>query len=339
MMDDINLTPEISDEELERQNETYEEMMRAFEARTKPQSETRDESSAAEPHEYTDEERKAYGERKREERSELFNLMDSSTAEAAQSRDGMAEFLNVAANFPNMGTGNLMLIYAQRPEATQLRTYDDWQRSGNAVKKGAAAIRLFSEGREYEAPDASVRQSFSEVKSYFDAADTVKHPTPSKPTVDHAAILKSLLYSCPQAIKPDADVGIDAFYDEEDNIIRVLPGQELPKMVRGIIRESSIASLMQTYDDRLLADFPACAAAYIYCKRNKIGVSDIELPIERLEGLSPKDIRSIITEARRSAASIERQIARGQKRVENAKNTSGEGHEPPQRNQHDRHER
>jgi DNA primase len=52
-----------------------------------------------------------------------------------------------AERFASLGFWNTMLIWAQRPEATDLHDYDGWKRLGRQVNRGEHGIRLIRRGR------------------------------------------------------------------------------------------------------------------------------------------------------------------------------------------------
>lgn len=55
------------------------------------------------------------------------------------------EYLNVMSRFHNYSCNNLMLIYMQYPQATNIAGYESWKRSFNRhVKKGEKAIKIIA---------------------------------------------------------------------------------------------------------------------------------------------------------------------------------------------------
>lgn len=53
-------------------------------------------------------------------------------------------YLDVAARFHQYSAGNLLLILAQRPDASQVAGYRGWQRLGRQVRKGEQGIRILA---------------------------------------------------------------------------------------------------------------------------------------------------------------------------------------------------
>ena len=67
--------------------------------------------------------------------------------EALRESEAWARFLDFAQSFHRYSLGNLLLIFAQRPEATHVAGYRTWQKLNRQVRKGERGIRIFG-GRE-----------------------------------------------------------------------------------------------------------------------------------------------------------------------------------------------
>lgn len=67
--------------------------------------------------------------------------------EALRDTAAWQRFLDFSRAFHQYSLGNLLLILAQSPEATQVAGYRTWQKLGHQVRKGERGIRIFG-GRE-----------------------------------------------------------------------------------------------------------------------------------------------------------------------------------------------
>ena len=54
------------------------------------------------------------------------------------------EYLQVQARFHKYSAGNVMLIMAQRPDASRVAGYNRWKELGRYVKKGERGIAIFA---------------------------------------------------------------------------------------------------------------------------------------------------------------------------------------------------
>lgn len=91
-------------------------------------------------------------EQKRAEMEELHNTL---TAAVEQLRDSetWTAYLRFARSFHRYSFANLLLIWAQRPEATQVAGYRAWQAKGRQVRKGERGIRIYGTGTVKVAAD------------------------------------------------------------------------------------------------------------------------------------------------------------------------------------------
>jgi antirestriction protein ArdC len=81
-----------------------------------------------------------------EERHQEAEHLDDSIAiqlEALTSTDGWATFLALATGFHHYSLNNLLLIMSQRPTATRVAGFRQWQARGRQVRKGETGIRIF----------------------------------------------------------------------------------------------------------------------------------------------------------------------------------------------------
>ena len=91
-------------------------------------------------------------EQKRAEMEELHNTL---TAAVEQLRDSetWTAYLRFARSFHRYSFANLLLIWAQNPEATQVAGYRAWQAKGRQVRKGERGIRIYGTGTVKVAAD------------------------------------------------------------------------------------------------------------------------------------------------------------------------------------------
>lgn len=90
-----------------------------------------------------------------EQRREEAEQLQASIAEQVEQLRGSeawTRFLQFAAAFHNYSINNVLLILAQRPEATHVAGYKTWQKLGRQVVKGQRGIRIFG-GRDVTTTD------------------------------------------------------------------------------------------------------------------------------------------------------------------------------------------
>src|SRR5919202_513039 len=64
--------------------------------------------------------------------------------QAIQTSEDFQRYLRTAANFHQYSPNNVLLILAQKPDATRVAGYTTWQALGRQVKKGEKAIYIFA---------------------------------------------------------------------------------------------------------------------------------------------------------------------------------------------------
>jgi len=79
----------------------------------------------------------------RRERAEQMQAQIAAQVEAMAESTGWREWLDYLANFHSYSLRNILLIAAQRPDATQVAGFRKWQELGRQVRKGEKAIRIF----------------------------------------------------------------------------------------------------------------------------------------------------------------------------------------------------
>ena len=111
-----------------------------------------------------------WAQKKNEERSELYEFLDIATRDAISSPESFKEYLDMMVKMDMFSPSNALLIYAQFPQATNVRTFDEWKDKKVSVNKGEEAIAIL-ESNTYEKADGTQANSYS-VKKVFDVQQT-----------------------------------------------------------------------------------------------------------------------------------------------------------------------
>jgi antirestriction protein ArdC len=99
--------------------------------------------------------------------------------EGIQSSDAFRAYLTAQARFHHYSWGNVLLILAQRPDATRVAGYRTWQSLDRQVKRGEKAIRIIApayykkkERDEQTGEDIEKQVPFFRSASVFDVSQT-----------------------------------------------------------------------------------------------------------------------------------------------------------------------
>lgn len=84
-------------------------------------------------------------EQKRAEMEELHDRL-AAAVEALRDSETWAAYLRFCAGFHRYSFSNLLLIWAQCPEASKVAGYRAWQAKGRQVRKGERGIRIYGTG-------------------------------------------------------------------------------------------------------------------------------------------------------------------------------------------------
>ena len=128
---------------------------------------------------------KAQWQAQTEERTAALLEQLEAGVQAIQTGDDFKHYLQTAAKFHSYSANNVLLVLAQRPDATRVAGYKTWQALGRQVRKGERAIYIFAP-RPYlvrekdEAGDEEARQvlAFRSV-AVWDISQTDGQPLPA----------------------------------------------------------------------------------------------------------------------------------------------------------------
>ncbi|MCL6477079.1 MAG: ssDNA-binding domain-containing protein [Peptococcaceae bacterium] len=161
----------------------------------------------------------------------LFERLKEGVQEVVAS-GRIAEMFAFWSRFHKYSFGNVLLIFAQKPEATLCAGYKAWQKMGRHVKKGEKGIAIFApltykqEVIDEETGDTVTRTRLGgfRVVHVFDVSQTEGEPLPGQ---DNAAMA-------------DTQAGRDLF----DRLVEAAGGMGIPVM------EERIAGAAKGYYDR-----------------------------------------------------------------------------------------
>ena len=127
----------------------------------------------------------------------------------------MQAFLTMLAKFHRYSFGNIMLILAQRPDATQVAGYRAWQGLGRQVRKGEKGITIIAPmmlNKESEAGSDPEKVLRFRATSVFDLAQTDGEELPAPTTMqgtpgEHLARLRDFVISLGISLDTETDLG------------------------------------------------------------------------------------------------------------------------------------
>ena len=238
-----------------------------------------------------------YRERKQAERQELFAMLDEASKEAVSSDEAFNQYIRLQARL-NYTVANSLLIFLQKPDAAELREFDDWKARGAHIRKNSKAIKILephiARTREGEAFTAF------QPKRVLDISQTTALPENRRKEevsdkVKFFAIM-GISKAKVEAVETHT-FGEDVFYDDKQNTIYLRKGLEREAFLKGLIREEVKAAVFEQHgaENPEIQNFQAACGAYLI--QREYGLADRDARIfvpESLKNMEPKEIRKVL---------------------------------------------
>ena len=145
-----------------------------------------------------EDEAKAWAKKAKEKREAAFAMIQE-TAESIFKSTGkmkLIDYLIVQSNFPDYTVRNCLLVSAQRPGATMLRSFDGWRDLGDRIiiKKKSVGITVIEPGEEYVRRDGTVGRYYN-TRTLFDISQIQGYdPEPITEEIDINGKLTTLFH-------------------------------------------------------------------------------------------------------------------------------------------------
>lgn len=233
-----------------------------------------------------------YSELKRQEKAEVFDLLSAATQKLIRP-EGLKAYADKQAQLFRHSVSNVLLIMEQDPEATWVRTYDDWKADGVAVLKGEAGLRTLGSYR-FQKEDGTIGMG-SKVVKMFDVKQTaIKDFDIEGPGYRKVPEVITGIYPASVEVQ-DLPNGELAVYDPDDRLIRVKEGLDPMTKMFVVTREVSMYHLADFHEngrEETMAE--AELAAYILVKHYGFDTPDVDFSklTETYPGKEEKAVRA-----------------------------------------------
>ena len=114
--------------------------------------------------------REEYAAQKKAEREELWTRIDALTADVFKDGSSLRGFLDFTAQCSPERIENLLLFHSDAPEATWLKTFDEWKQAGRSVRGGEVGYTALI-GQDYTREDGTAASGYY-VGKKFDVSQT-----------------------------------------------------------------------------------------------------------------------------------------------------------------------
>lgn len=258
-----------------------------------------------------------YAQNIKDRRDRLYAIAATQTDKTISSPTLYLEYLNMQSHFHQYTPTNVLLILAQSPQATEIRSFAKWQENKCYIRKGEKGFDILEPGKEYQREDGSTAISF-DPRSMFDVSQLKNPPTPvPQKQFSTEELISAMVYKLPLEIKfIDHNENLPAVsYSDTDKSLTIQKEISEHQLLEGLATESCFAQLAEVYNyDRNELNFPARSAAYMLCKKYGIEVNDTSFTKEVnafFDGYEPNEVKGYLAEIKRTFKDVDERMEHG----------------------------
>ena len=264
--------------------------------------------------------REEYAAQKKAEREELWTRIDALTVDVFKDGSSLRGFLDFTAQCSPERIENLLLFHSDAPEATWLKTFDEWKRAGRSVRGGEAGYTALI-GQDYTREDGTAASGYY-VGKKFDVSQTRGRQPDRAPVYAADELVTAVFTNSPVrlAVSEAMPEGIQAQYAAQNRTIYVRNNMDAQTTFLAIAREQAAASY-DIHDGRFSrAAYSAQSYCAAYVAAKKYGLDVRSFSFDRVcqmcSGLEPQEQRRFLSDVKQAAYTVERTVRRGLNEME-----------------------
>lgn len=262
-----------------------------------------------------------YAAMKQAEREEVWSRVNAQADSVFKDDESMKDFLNFMANCTPQSTRNLLILYEQNPEITHPRTFDKWKEAGRSIRSGEKGYTFFAE-QEYE-KDGIKANGYTITKAYDISQTRGPQPLPPQKHLPEEIIAAMVEQSPVQlAISDQLPQGVQAQYVPKQRTIFVRNGMDETATICAIAREQAHASFDAVGSGYYRQAYAAQAYCAAYVAAQNFGLDTSVFQFDKVchscAQLTPEEKRGFIGDVKRAAYSINRDVQRSFRDLEQA---------------------
>ena len=236
-----------------------------------------------------------YRERKQAERQELFELLNEATKEAVSSDEAFNQYIRLQGRL-NYTVSNSLLVFMQKPDAAELREFDDWKERGANIRKNSKSIKIL-EPYTARTRDGEVFTGF-QAKRVLDISQTNALPAKRREVSDKVKFFAIMGISKAKVEAVETHTfGEDVFYDSQQNTIYIRKGLDRENFLKGLIAVEVQAAVFEQHgaENPEIQNFQAACGAYLIQRAYGLADRDARIFVpESLKNMEPKEIRKVL---------------------------------------------
>jgi hypothetical protein len=221
----------------------------------------------------------------------------------------LSDYLTMQSRLGRTSVANTLLVLSQKPDASYVMSFDDWQQRGRAVKRNEKALLVLEASGEYERTDGTAGTRF-DVKRVFDVSQTHGQPLRERMQAPMRSRLKALVTDTPVPVRVSDSVSqeMGALYSDRDNTVYVARNMEGETLFAAIACELVHAENV-TNKPAHDAFISSCAAS-IVCRRYGIDAPAYDRIPEAISALDTGEKRAVLGSIREAACDIMERVDR-----------------------------
>lgn len=257
-----------------------------------------------------------YAEYKKEEKKQIYELMDSEAQKVGEDVNEFKKYLDNQSKFGKYSVGNVLLITAQMPQAMELKDLNSWANEKAYKRKFEKPVKIFEPKDSYMREDGSIVTNYN-VKNVYDVSQVNPRRTINRIKFNDKILLKILLNSSLSTIKVVDEIPNTekkAFYDLNSNTLFVARRANTPD----IFYEITEALGKQEIGEKDIKDVnKAYCVSYMICKKYDIPTEkfDFSAIMSDFNGLDPKAIRAELEPIKMAIENIETRMSEQVKNI------------------------
>lgn len=260
-------------------------------------------------------------------RKETAALMEQAVEKAWGDFDQFPRLLDVLERFnagsDTLGGGstNALLIYTQRPGASQLGSFDFWKEKGAAIRKGEKGIKILVRSKNPK----SKSKFFYNVEYRFDVGQTHQKDEPEtinwiEPVDMMSAIMKTGAFAA--TLDENLPDGADSSYIPELREVYLRDGLDIQQTCRALLFEfchyQQAKQLGADYRRNPDSNFIAFCGGYVLARRFGVDVGEQLFQKEVFPALTAETspervgtVKNYLSQIIRTTGAVTREIQRG----------------------------
>ena len=251
---------------------------------------------------------------KQAEREDAWAKVDAQAQEVFKDDASMKGFLGFMAQCTPQSTRNLLILYNQNKEITHPRTFDKWKEAGRSIRSGEKGYTFFAD-QEYTKEDGTIANGYTLTKAYDISQTRGPQPLPPQKHLPEEIIAAMVEQSpVPLAISDQLPQGVQAQYVPKQHTIFVRNGMDETTTICAIAREQAHASFDSVGSGYYRQAYAAQAYCAAYVVAQKCGLDTSAFHFDKVcadyTERSPEEKRGFISDVKRAAYSINRDIQR-----------------------------